>query len=93
MSEQIVYIGFENGACRTSAVEKFYVEQRQSNKAAKETCAQCAYTEPCLEYALANNEQFGVWGGLSFHERKALVRERKAAAAVGEISLSLDSNL
>jgi WhiB family redox-sensing transcriptional regulator len=28
----------------------------------------------CLEYALANDERFGIWGGLSERERRRLRR-------------------
>jgi WhiB family transcriptional regulator, redox-sensing transcriptional regulator len=30
----------------------------------------------CLEYALANGEKFGIWGGLSERERRRLRRQR-----------------
>jgi WhiB family redox-sensing transcriptional regulator len=32
--------------------------------------------EDCLEYALANGEKFGIWGGLSERERRKLRRQR-----------------
>jgi len=32
--------------------------------------------EDCLEYALANGEKFGIWGGLSERERRRLRRQR-----------------
>jgi WhiB family redox-sensing transcriptional regulator len=32
--------------------------------------------EDCLEYALANGEKFGIWGGLSERERRRLRRAR-----------------
>jgi WhiB family redox-sensing transcriptional regulator len=41
----------------------------------------------CLEYALANGEKFGIWGGLSERERRRLRRQRalarRQAAAAG----------
>jgi WhiB family redox-sensing transcriptional regulator len=33
----------------------------------------------CLEYALANGEKFGIWGGLSERERRRLRRQRAQA--------------
>jgi WhiB family redox-sensing transcriptional regulator len=36
--------------------------------------------ESCLEYALANGEKFGIWGGLSERERRRLRRQRSQAA-------------
>jgi WhiB family redox-sensing transcriptional regulator len=32
--------------------------------------------EQCLEYALANGEKFGIWGGLSERERRRIRRQR-----------------
>lgn len=37
-------------------------------------CATCEVREECLEYALANDERFGIWGGLSERERRKLKR-------------------
>jgi WhiB family redox-sensing transcriptional regulator len=34
----------------------------------------CEMRTACLEYALANDERFGVWGGLSEKERHQLRR-------------------
>jgi WhiB family redox-sensing transcriptional regulator len=41
-------------------------------KQAKAICGQCAVSERCLQFAMENNEEAGVWGGLDDHERKAL---------------------
>jgi len=42
-------------------------------KQAKAICAECVVREQCLEFAMANKEEFGVWGGLDDLERKQLV--------------------
>ncbi|MFP3589446.1 WhiB family transcriptional regulator, partial [Paraburkholderia sp. SIMBA_055] len=34
----------------------------------------------CLEYALANDERFGIWGGLSERERRRLKKEMQQAS-------------
>jgi WhiB family redox-sensing transcriptional regulator len=36
----------------------------------------CVVRGDCLEYALANGEKFGIWGGLSERERRRLRRQR-----------------
>jgi WhiB family redox-sensing transcriptional regulator len=36
--------------------------------------ADCFFPTECLEYALANDERFGIWGGLSERERRRLKR-------------------
>jgi WhiB family redox-sensing transcriptional regulator len=48
---------------------------------AKQICAGCPVRGDCLEHALASRElAFGIWGGLTAAERRALVRSRTAAA-------------
>jgi WhiB family transcriptional regulator, redox-sensing transcriptional regulator len=44
---------------------------------AKRICARCAVQEPCLEFALASNQDAGVWGGLTEDERRTLKRARQ----------------
>ncbi len=55
----------------------FFPERGASTREAKEVCRGCVVREDCLEYALANGEKFGIWGGLSERERR---RERRARA-------------
>jgi WhiB family transcriptional regulator, redox-sensing transcriptional regulator len=62
----------------------FFPERGASTKEAKAVCRGCVVREHCLEYALANGEKFGIWGGLSERERRRIRRQRalaKAAAA------------
>jgi WhiB family redox-sensing transcriptional regulator len=58
--------------------DAFFPERGGSVRRAKEICAQCDVRAQCLEYALANNEQFGVWGGKTQGERRKM---RKSTAA------------
>ncbi len=37
----------------------------------------CPLRESCLEFALVNNERYGVWGGMSVDERAKLRKERR----------------
>src|SRR3982074_720444 len=63
----------------------FFPERGMSTREAKEVCRGCVVREDCLEYALANGEKFGIWGGLSERERRRLRRQRAMArrAATG----------
>ena len=54
----------------------FFPERGASTREAKEVCRGCVVREDCLEYALANGEKFGIWGGMSERERRRLRRAR-----------------
>jgi WhiB family redox-sensing transcriptional regulator len=41
-------------------------------EAAKAVCCQCEVQPACLEFALATNQESGVWGGTSEEERRKL---------------------
>ena len=49
-------------------------EKGGSTREAKKICTGCEVKAQCLEYALANDERFGIWGGLSERERRRLRR-------------------
>src|SRR6202789_266359 len=57
----------------------FFPERGASTREAKEVCRGCTVREDCLEYALANGEKFGIWGGMSERERRRLRRARALA--------------
>ena len=60
--------------CSQTDPEAFFPEKGGSTRDAKKICAQCEVKAECLEYALANDERFGIWGGLSERERRRLRR-------------------
>lgn len=45
--------------------------------AAKRICAGCNVREECLEFAIASNQDAGIWGGLTEDERRTLKRARQ----------------
>jgi WhiB family redox-sensing transcriptional regulator len=59
----------------------FFPERGASTKEAKSVCKGCVVRDDCLEYALANGEKFGIWGGLSERERRRIRRQRALARA------------
>jgi WhiB family redox-sensing transcriptional regulator len=46
---------------------------------AKEVCLTCLSRDACLEFALATNQDTGVWGGTSEEERRVIRRRLRAA--------------
>ncbi len=54
----------------------FFPERGASTREAKEVCRGCVVRPDCLEFALANGEKFGIWGGMSERERRRIRRQR-----------------
>ena len=65
----------ERALCAQTDPEAFFPEKGGSTREAKRVCSGCAVRSECLEYALANDERFGIWGGLSERERRRLRRQ------------------
>jgi WhiB family redox-sensing transcriptional regulator len=64
----------ERALCAQTDPEAFFPEKGGSTREAKKICTDCEVKAECLEYALANDERFGIWGGLSERERRRLRR-------------------
>ena len=63
------------GACRTSDPDSLFVQGAAQNRA-KAVCMGCPVRTECLSDALDNRVEFGVWGGMTERERRALLRRR-----------------
>jgi len=69
--------------CRTQDPETFFPDKGKPTASAKRICGGCPVQSRCLQDAIVAGYVHGVWGGLSAHERKALVvaeRRRTVAA-------------
>lgn len=64
--------------CAQTDPEAFFPEKGGSTRDAKRICTTCEVKAQCLEYALQNDERFGIWGGLSERERRRIRRTRSA---------------
>jgi WhiB family redox-sensing transcriptional regulator len=75
------------GNCRTESPARVFPSDGVGVEVARRVCATCPVKSPCLEYALRNGIDHGVWGGASERERRRIARrrrlERAAAAATG----------
>ncbi len=58
--------------CAQTDPEAFFPEKGGSTRDPKKICPSCEVRNQCLEYALQNDERFGIWGGLSERERRKL---------------------
>lgn len=55
----------------------FYPEDNAGVAVARVLCAECDVRQDCLDHALDNGEEFGIWGGVSERGRRALLRRRR----------------
>ena len=62
-------------ACRTTDPDALFVQGAAQNRA-KALCSGCVVRTECLADALDNQVEFGVWGGMTERERRALLRRR-----------------
>lgn len=62
----------ERALCAQTDPEAFFPEKGGSTREAKRVCVSCEVRSECLEYALQNDERFGIWGGLSERERRRM---------------------
>ena len=60
--------------CAQTDPEAFFPEKGGSTRDAKHVCEACPVSGQCLDYAMTNDEKFGIWGGLSERERRRLRR-------------------
>ena len=67
------------GKCRDLPPDTFFPSDGLGVQEAQRICAECPVAEECLEYALVNRIDHGVWGGRSERERRRLQRRRRGA--------------
>lgn len=66
--------------CAQADAAQFFPDKGQSPLAALKICADCPVRVECLNFAMENDERFGVWGGMTERGRRQLRRERQEAA-------------
>jgi WhiB family redox-sensing transcriptional regulator len=69
------------GKCREVPPAVFFPNDGVGVDAARRICADCPVKAPCLEYALVNRIDHGVWGGTSERERRRILRARRGDKA------------
>jgi WhiB family transcriptional regulator, redox-sensing transcriptional regulator len=62
-------------ACKERQPDELFVKGAAQNRA-KQLCMGCPVRTECLAEALDNQIEWGVWGGLTERERRALLRRR-----------------
>ncbi len=67
-------------ACKDTDPDELFVTGAAQNRA-KAVCMGCPVRTECLSDALDNRVEFGVWGGMTERERRALLRRRPDVAS------------
>ena len=67
------------GKCKDMDPTLFFPSDGVGVQVAQRICADCPVKVPCLEYALTNRVDHGVWGGASERERRRLLSRRRQA--------------
>lgn len=72
------------GACRTQDPDQLFVRGAAQHQA-KIVCMPCPVRAKCLAEALDHRIEFGVWGGMTERERRALLRRRTDVQSWSEL--------
>lgn len=64
----------DRALCAEVGGDEWFPEKGGSTREAKRVCRACPVKMACLDYALENDERFGIWGGMSERERRRLKR-------------------
>jgi WhiB family redox-sensing transcriptional regulator len=68
-----------SGKCAVEPPEMFFPSDGVGVIRARRICSTCPVKEQCLEYALVNRIEHGVWGGCSERERRRILKKRRLA--------------
>jgi WhiB family transcriptional regulator, redox-sensing transcriptional regulator len=63
--------------CRGASPTEFFPSDGLGVESAQHICDGCGVRVDCLEYALLNRIEHGVWGGASERERRRILRRRR----------------
>jgi WhiB family redox-sensing transcriptional regulator len=69
------------GRCVNVPPSRFFPSDGAGVEQARKICAECPVKEPCLEHALEQRIDHGVWGGCSERERRRILKRRRAGGA------------
>jgi WhiB family redox-sensing transcriptional regulator len=68
------------GNCARESPSTFFPSDGVGVEVARRICATCPVKDQCLEHALVNRIDHGVWGGCSERERRRILKRRRLAA-------------
>lgn len=68
----------QRGSCRFEPPGTFFPSDGVGVEVAKRICADCPVQGECLEYALEQRIDHGVWGGTSERQRRRILKKRRS---------------
>jgi WhiB family redox-sensing transcriptional regulator len=80
MNAELLMDWSKDARCRTADPDELFVQGAAQNRA-KAMCMGCPVRTECLADALDNRVEFGVWGGMTERERRALLKRRPDVAS------------
>jgi WhiB family redox-sensing transcriptional regulator len=75
--QEFEYEWMVHALCRGVDPASFFPSDGSGVEQAQRVCATCSVKVECLEYALENRIEHGVWGGASERERRRIQRRRR----------------
>lgn len=69
----------EDAICKNYPPAVFFPEDGVGVDRARRICIGCPVVKECLEYALAEHINHGVWGGTSERERRRITKSRRSS--------------
>jgi len=78
LGADLAYPWMADARCRDLPPAVFFPSDGAGVEVARRYCAECPVRTQCLEYALGNHIDHGVWGGTSERERRRIARSRRA---------------
>lgn len=80
------------GACTQLPPDVLFV-QGSAQRDVRAVCKECPVIAACLADALDNRVQFGVWGGMTERERRALLRRNPQVDSWRELVTELGPDI
>jgi WhiB family transcriptional regulator, redox-sensing transcriptional regulator len=80
----------ESARCQGMSADLFFVpdgetrrDRLRRQRLAKSVCAQCPVRVECGDFALRSQQPFGIWGGMTEHERQQELMSKTVIAISG----------
>jgi WhiB family redox-sensing transcriptional regulator len=91
-SAQTLHDWTAQAACNSADPDELFVTGAAQNRA-KAVCMGCPVRAECLADALDNRVEFGVWGGMTERERRAVLRRRPDVQSWRQLFLQAQSGI